>query len=216
MARHFEEQNFYVYCSEDLVPFTLSYQQYKWLLFQEDPILMFAPPGNNKRVVFRGNADELKQLLRENADEIAQIYVEDYIEYIHDADGTPGDVPVACNGNWVLYVPMGYWIKVLERMKGVYTNWPRTTYEFKGEKIPHCGESPQGLINLISRICNVDLPDFEDLAEIPDPSDEDYESRMSTVERKVESVGYALETYFNTLRRAAPRRYKHLPDKIAR
>jgi len=88
MARHFEERNFYVYCSEDLVPFTLSYQQYKWLLYLENPRRMFASPGGNKRDAFRGNAEELKQLLKDNADKIAEIYVEDYIEYIHDADGT--------------------------------------------------------------------------------------------------------------------------------
>jgi len=221
IPRRFEDNTFWVQAADDGAVRYLSYSQYKWLLHQTDPvILMYAPPGNNKRVLFRGTGMELDKLLRDNADKVAEIPVEDYIEYIPDEDGNPGDTPVGCsaNGYWTLYVPSKWWVKVLERMRRVYPNWPKSKMDFRGELIPHCGESPQGLINLIRRICKVDIPDFKDLTNIPDPSDEDYleMSKVDLTQRKLDEISFSLEQYFSALKRSAPKRFADLPDKVGR
>jgi len=169
-------------------PMTVSKRQAIWL--RQDRDRMIVPEGftTNKRVWFNGTFGELQKLLKDNIDEISKVEIEDFVEYM------PGDLeeltPVACASNykipWVLFVKKEHWEMLCRYRKAKGLPEYAHLYSFRGKDIPHYGESPEGLILAIEVVArklgkNLDLPSFDELANLKDPELEGYKKGQDTM-----------------------------------
>jgi len=180
----------------------LTRKQTRWVASQN---LLF---GNPQAPIFRGTRKELQNLV--DGSEVA--HDKDYLVF----KVLNGTFPVACTNYdgpvpYIIFVPEEDWKAYKAKSRRKFKNFD--AIELIGREAPHCGESPQGLLWALERVSGKEYPSWEELREqIPGG----YEAEVDPLERKIDDIAFSLERLNRALKRANPRFYADLPDKVGR
>jgi len=181
----------------------LTPKQTQWVASQN---LLF---GNPQAPIFRGTKEKLQELV--DGSDVANDR-EDLVFKVPD-----GDFPVACYNYhgptpYVLFVPEEDWKAYEVRV----SRWKKfgefDASSLIGQSVPHCGESPGGLLRALERVSGRDYPTWGELQKTQSPE----KTSIDPLERKIDDIAFSLEQLNRALKKASPSLYRDLPEQVGR